>query len=180
MSWELTKYWNDACNRQSLPTTLLVFLPCLSAQAGLMTCISFFPFCTTFTSKRPIFQQLQSKHYGISFLQSVEETVVPQSQQCTCSLQAMSYKTFVQLYEKPRIPVVITGLQDSWRAQQLWNTADLERRFGEHKFKASTVTFAALHSCFSCCSRNILHALVLCHRHVGPFQLLWQHSSFPC
>ena len=50
-------------------------------------------------------------------------------------LQRMSYETFVQLYEKPRIPVVITGLQDTWKAQQLWNPTDLSRRFGSHKFK---------------------------------------------
>ncbi|KAL0050644.1 hypothetical protein WJX82_004027 [Trebouxia sp. C0006] len=47
----------------------------------------------------------------------------------------MSYETFVELYERPRIPVVITGLQESWKAQQLWNQADLSRRFGNHKFK---------------------------------------------
>ncbi len=51
----------------------------------------------------------------------------------------MSYESFVELYEKPRIPVVITGLQESWKAQQLWNQADLSRRFGSHKFKVWSV-----------------------------------------
>ena len=47
----------------------------------------------------------------------------------------MPYEKFVELYEKPRIPVVITGLQEGWRAQQLGNKEDLARRFGDHKFK---------------------------------------------
>ena len=58
-------------------------------------------------------------------------------------LQRMSYEEFVQLYEKPGIPVVITGLQDAWQAQRLWNKADLVQRFGNHKFK---VRFAAFRS----------------------------------
>ncbi len=54
-------------------------------------------------------------------------------------MQRMSYESFVELYEKPRIPVVITGLQEGWTAQQLWNQADLSRRFGNHKFKVCFV-----------------------------------------
>lgn len=46
----------------------------------------------------------------------------------------------MQLYEKPGIPVVITGLQDAWQAQQLWNKAELLRRFGNHKFKVAPLT----------------------------------------
>ena len=62
-------------------------------------------------------------------------------------MQRMSYDTFIQLYEKPRIPVVITGLQDSWQAQQLWNTKDLARRFGEHKFKVNRPPFHSPNCC---------------------------------
>ncbi len=63
-------------------------------------------------------------------------------------MQRMSYETFVELYERPRIPVVITGLQESWKAQQLWNQADLSRRFGNHKFKVYCVKSWAT-DCFS-------------------------------
>lgn len=63
-----------------------------------------------------------------------------------CVLQTMSYETFIQLYEKPRIPVVVTGLQDSWQAQELWNQTDLAKRFGDHKFKVCTTNHAHLAS----------------------------------
>ena len=64
----------------------------------------------------------------------------------------MSYESFVELYEKPRIPVVITGLQDSWKAQQLWNQADLSRRFGNHKFKVCSVKLHWAMLCEKYCS----------------------------
>ena len=47
----------------------------------------------------------------------------------------MSHQEFVQLYEKPGIPVVVTGSQDAWQAQKLWNKGELDQRFGNHKFK---------------------------------------------
>ena len=50
-------------------------------------------------------------------------------------MQKVSHQEFVQLYEKPAIPVVINGLQDAWQAQKLWNKEELEWRFGNHKFK---------------------------------------------
>lgn len=50
-------------------------------------------------------------------------------------LQTMPHDMFVQLYERPRIPVVITGLQEDWKAKQLWNPANLDLRFANHKFK---------------------------------------------
>ncbi len=42
---------------------------------------------------------------------------------------------FVERFERPRLPVVITGLCEPWRAAQEWDEAGLLRRFGEHKFK---------------------------------------------
>ena len=50
-------------------------------------------------------------------------------------LQAMPHDAFVNLYERPRTPVVITGLQESWKAQELWNQTELDKRFANHKFK---------------------------------------------
>lgn len=38
-------------------------------------------------------------------------------------------------YERPRIPVVITGLCDEWRAASAWRQPDLLERYGDHKFK---------------------------------------------
>lgn len=59
-------------------------------------------------------------------------------------LQTMPQDVFVQLYETPRIPVVMTGLQEDWKAKQLWNTASLYQRFADHKFKVR-------HSLELCC-----------------------------
>lgn len=50
-------------------------------------------------------------------------------------LQTMPSEVFVRLYEVPRIPVVISGLQEDWKAKQFWNPADLDQRFANHKFK---------------------------------------------
>ena len=55
-------------------------------------------------------------------------------------LQAMPHDAFVKLYERPRIPVVITGLQETWKAQELWNQTDLDKRFANHKFKVYLLT----------------------------------------
>ena len=59
-------------------------------------------------------------------------------------LQAMPHDAFVNLYERPRTPVVITGLQESWKAQELWNQTELDKRFANHKFKVHLL--AQLHS----------------------------------
>ena len=50
-------------------------------------------------------------------------------------MQKMSHQEFVQLYEKPGIPVVVTGLQDAWQSQKSWKMEELARLFGNHKFK---------------------------------------------
>ena len=42
---------------------------------------------------------------------------------------------FVERFERPRIPVVITNLQEGWPAQELWTPQRLLERFGAHKFK---------------------------------------------
>ena len=50
-------------------------------------------------------------------------------------LQEVSQAEFVERFERPRIPVVITNLQEGWPAQELWNQQRLLERFGDHKFK---------------------------------------------
>lgn len=56
----------------------------------------------------------------------------------------MPHDVFVQLYERPRIPVVITGLQEGWKAQELWNQTHLDKRFANHKFKVRLDDSAAI------------------------------------
>ncbi|PNH12602.1 Bifunctional arginine demethylase and lysyl-hydroxylase JMJD6 [Tetrabaena socialis] len=42
---------------------------------------------------------------------------------------------FVERYERPRIPVVITGLADEWPAGREWTPERLAQVYGSHKFK---------------------------------------------
>ena len=46
---------------------------------------------------------------------------------------------FVERFERPRLPVVITGLCDGWRAANDWNEDTLLQRYGDHKFKVMLV-----------------------------------------
>lgn len=41
----------------------------------------------------------------------------------------------MERFERPRIPVVITGLTDRWGAGAAWAPPALRARFGEHRFK---------------------------------------------
>ena len=43
---------------------------------------------------------------------------------------------FVRRFERPRLPVVITGLCEAWPAAERWTSDRLLERFGDHKFKA--------------------------------------------
>jgi histone arginine demethylase JMJD6 len=49
--------------------------------------------------------------------------------------QELNPEQFVERYERPRLPVVITGLCDGWRAAKEWTEEGLLHRFGDHKFK---------------------------------------------
>ena len=44
---------------------------------------------------------------------------------------------FIERYERPRLPVVITGLTDSWNAGRggAWSVEKLVEQFGSHRFK---------------------------------------------
>ena len=55
----------------------------------------------------------------------------------TCYLPAQDLRVeqFVERFERPRLPVVITGLCDSWKGQERWTEESLVRHYGEHKFK---------------------------------------------
>ena len=57
-------------------------------------------------------------------------------------VQELSLEEFVERFERPRLPAVITGLCESWRAATDWDEAGLLRRFSEHKFKVSVPQLA--------------------------------------
>lgn len=47
----------------------------------------------------------------------------------------LTLQQFVERFEQPRQPVVITGLCDGWAAVEGWTPERLLKRFGDHKFK---------------------------------------------
>ena len=50
-------------------------------------------------------------------------------------VQDMSTEQFVERFERPRLPVVITGLCDSWKGRERWTEENLSKHYGDHKFK---------------------------------------------
>ena len=49
--------------------------------------------------------------------------------------QELSVEQFVARFEAPRLPVVLTGLCDSWPAAERWTPEGLMLGFAHHKFK---------------------------------------------
>ena len=54
-------------------------------------------------------------------------------------MQDLTVEQFVERYERPRVPVIITGLCEDWEARQSWSEAGLLQRFAGHKFKVRGV-----------------------------------------
>ncbi|KAK9861811.1 hypothetical protein WJX84_003667 [Apatococcus fuscideae] len=50
----------------------------------------------------------------------------------------LSRAQFVELFERPRMPTVITGLIEDWPAQERWTEQALLQRFGDHRFKVGS------------------------------------------
>ena len=50
-------------------------------------------------------------------------------------VQDLSVQQFVERFERPRLPVVISGLCDSWMGHEKWTEENLVKHYGEHKFK---------------------------------------------
>lgn len=73
--------------------------------------------------------------------------------------QELSVAEFVERFERPRLPVVITGLCDGWRAAKDWNEDTLLQRYGDHKFKVMLAPFA-------CGEEPSLYSLCLRHPHI--------------
>jgi hypothetical protein len=55
--------------------------------------------------------------------------------QALLASQDLSIEQFVERFERPRLPVVITGLTDDWPAAGHWLPDALIARCGDHKFK---------------------------------------------
>lgn len=49
--------------------------------------------------------------------------------------QDITPQEFAERFERPRLPVVITGLTDGWGACKEWTPECLLQQFGSHKFK---------------------------------------------
>ncbi|CAI4231435.1 unnamed protein product [Auanema sp. JU1783] len=47
----------------------------------------------------------------------------------------MTTETFRAKYEIPRVPCILTGLTNTWRAQEKWNTERLLRKYRNQRFK---------------------------------------------
>ena len=47
----------------------------------------------------------------------------------------VSIEEFIEIYEQPALPVVITGLIDSWPAVKNWHPAELVKKYHSEKFK---------------------------------------------
>lgn len=52
--------------------------------------------------------------------------------------QNTTAEEFARRFERPRLPVVITGLCDDWPAAQAWTPEALMERFAHHKFKVGS------------------------------------------
>ncbi|NP_001296707.1 bifunctional arginine demethylase and lysyl-hydroxylase PSR [Hydra vulgaris] len=49
--------------------------------------------------------------------------------------KSISHDEFIARYEKPRIPVILTGCTDSWLANQKWKLSSLAKKYRNQKFK---------------------------------------------
>lgn len=79
------------------------------------------------------------------------------------SPQDLTPQQFVELYERPRLPVVITGLLDGWPAQGGWTPAALLRRFADHKFKVQgLVGGVALEELLAGCTHAQTRKYIMC------------------
>ena len=56
----------------------------------------------------------------------------------------LTVKEFEERYERPKQPVVVTGLCDGWHAGEAWTEQRMMQRYGEHKFKVQTLSHEVL------------------------------------
>jgi len=65
--------------------------------------------------------------------------------------QDITLAEFVRRFERPRLPVVLTGLCDPWPAADRWKLDRLLERFGDHKFKVGSRRRRCLEVAFDVC-----------------------------
>ncbi|KAG8459789.1 hypothetical protein KFE25_014352 [Diacronema lutheri] len=53
------------------------------------------------------------------------------------SVDGLSHAEFVEKYEKPRVPLILTGAVSKWRAATEWTRARLVERYGQTRFRVS-------------------------------------------
>lgn len=82
--------------------------------------------------------------------------------------QDLTHEEFVARFERPRLPVVLTGLVEEWPAVRNWTPDALAANYGHHKFKVACVRCCArarVRLCLPGCMHGTLHA---CVRHATP------------
>ena len=52
----------------------------------------------------------------------------------------LTVEEFEERYERPKKPVIITGLCDGWHAGEAWTEERLLQHYGEHKFKVQMLS----------------------------------------
>ncbi len=65
---------------------------------------------------------------------------------CVCPTQDLTVEQFVERFERPRLPVVITGITDTWPASQHCTNEGLVQRYGDHKFKVRVLRHTHTHT----------------------------------
>lgn len=56
----------------------------------------------------------------------------------------LTTEQFVERFERPRLPTVITGACDHWPAASTWTLEHLLARFGDHKFKVALLVYCTV------------------------------------
>ncbi|XP_028517236.1 bifunctional arginine demethylase and lysyl-hydroxylase JMJD6 [Exaiptasia diaphana] len=69
-----------------------------------------------------------AKNFDVS-LESVHDNIQ------RVDTRTISHSEFVEKFEKPRIPVVLTHSIDHWRGYRKWTIEKLARKYGNQKFK---------------------------------------------
>lgn len=121
------------CDRQSRASAL----PGMLLSAKLLCTCTLFP-----VSGSPVQMYILAKttHALLRFAtpavpQHMRRFNVTESHLQRLVVQDLSVEQFVERFERPRLPVVISGLCDSWKGQEKWTEENLVKHYGEHKFK---------------------------------------------
>lgn len=56
----------------------------------------------------------------------------------------LTLEEFIERFERPKQPCIITGLCEGWRATQEWTPERLLAKYGDHKFKVGKPVIVSL------------------------------------